>query len=379
VLRQKFENERGLPSLPNFFVQPPAENRSESRSIVVEDDEVLLVQNDVVPEITREEIASSPSSGSSSPEVGANWFPGPLRVANRTPSPSPSTSIATPLPKGQDRSDKSGLSHVPSPPMRPAAPAILEMSQLEVSSQDFLQLQASAPQSVPGPRKSLFLPHPNAPKPAPIPSEPMYIRRALEQQLHGPPRIPESRAINVIYLAIAGQRGPPNSTHACTIYGRCDKDLANSTGPVPITFTMEPPVTGPAQAPTGKVESTALRRPATASSVTPSVQGASFISTPSTPVNILSFPDRAAAPSIPVSQGIPTQLSEATPPASVTSASSIASRVAEVAGPGNVIPRSNFTPKVQTVRPRSRSFSGFQTASPLGTNGVGQKSVLIAI
>ena len=428
-LRQKFEVERRSPTLPQQLVG--------NGNIVIEDDEVPPTHDDSgVPEITHE--IESASSRSSSPDLSAAPLLGPLRVTNRTPSPSPSISHAPPSPSpsraevGDWKPDASPspsapptpvtptFSQIPPPqilqqgPPQPAAPIAQSESglrtgrgelphtrathspsagptslPLQPQSQPLTQAvprQAVIPatqQGGPGSRRSLFLPHPNAPKPAPIRSEPMYVRRALEQPVYGPPRIPESNAVHVIRMAVAGPRGP---TPLCTIYGRCDIDLSKATGPVPITFSLEPPPVRPVQVvnrpnfPSGMP-----RRPVAASSmppppsVGPSLPPMNPTSGPPAPTNSQFPSDRA-----PTTSSVPIPQSNGSKPpepstVSVNTVSTPTSKTAEAIPSSNVIPRANFTPKVQTPRPRSRSFSGFQTPSPLTTNPAGQQSVIIAV
>ena len=428
-LREKFEVDRRSPT-PHSVPQQLVGNGN----IVIEGDEVPPTHDDSgMPEITHE--IESASSRSSSPDISAAPLLGPLRVANRTPSPSPSVSLAPPSPSpsraeiGDWKPDASPspsapptpvtptFSQIPPPqvlqqgPTQPAAPIAQSESgprmgrgelphirathspsagstplPLQPQSQPptpVLPRQAATQPSAPGSRRSLFLPHPNAPKPAPIRSEPMYVRRALEQPVYGPPRIPESNAIHVIRMAIAGPRGP---TQPCTIYGRCDIDLSKATGPVPITFSLEPPVVRPVQVVNRPNYSSGMpRRPATASSmppppsVGPSIPSMNPTSGPPTPTNSQFPSDRApTTSSVPLPQSNGPQLPEPST-ASLKTVPAPTSKTAEAIPSSNVIPRANFTPKVQTPRPRSRSFSGFQTPSPLITNPAGQQSVTITV
>ncbi|KAF9499151.1 hypothetical protein BDN71DRAFT_223099 [Pleurotus eryngii] len=132
-----------------------------------------------------------------------------------------------------------------------------------------------------GMRTSLFMPHPNAPKPTVLSQGPMYIRKPssntsppFSAQPYGsqrpsevghPPvtldsRRPSTTAIppprhpgsglgglsRALHMAMSSRgvlgRGP-------TLFARCDVDLASSIGPVAITFSPEPfvgPPPGPA-------------------------------------------------------------------------------------------------------------------------------------
>ncbi|KAL0581386.1 hypothetical protein V5O48_000650 [Marasmius crinis-equi] len=135
-----------------------------------------------------------------------------------------------------------------------------------------------------GERKSLFLPHPNAPKPPSTgpglgPMGPLYQGGNSPQQQQTfnttPYRIdPKKIAIHALRLALSappppasllpppssapirGKNGkpaptppPPPRPRGPTIYARVDVDLSSASGPVPITFGIEPmgppPLPGP--------------------------------------------------------------------------------------------------------------------------------------
>ena len=155
-------------------------------------------------------------------------------------------------------------------------------------------------------RASLFLPHPNAPKPTASSAGPMYIR-SPPQQPQGPgPRNPAAVAINVMQMALSVGPKPagPGILRGPTIYGRVEVDLAVAQAPVPITFSIDPPA----------ISVPPVQRP---------------VLTPMRNV------------SLPVTKVVPAETEQSA---------------------GSAIPRANFFPKAGTTRPRSRSFSGFNSS-----------------
>ncbi len=164
-------------------------------------------------------------------------------------------------------------------------------------------------------RRSMFMPHPHAPKPAETPSGPMYGRQAPHQAPQGyQTGPPPGSAIYTLHMALV-MRGDPMRPRQMTIYGRFELDLSSSIGPVPVFFTLEPPNNIPANR---------FRPPTAPSSPAPSEQ-----------------PGESADYFM--------MNSSITPPPEN--------------GAGKAIPRANFFPKVKTPRPRSRSFSGFDSSA----------------
>ncbi|KAF8259416.1 rab-GTPase-TBC domain-containing protein [Lactarius quietus] len=161
------------------------------------------------------------------------------------------------------------------------------------------------------PRTGPFLPHPNAPKPSVTSQGALYWR-----SMPPAPLPPSNGLIQTLRRASQMIRvGPNGHPQFCTIYGSTTQDLLASVGPVLIFFSTDPPNDVPANR---------MR----------------MANTPSPPVP-------ASPKSISPSQG------GLRPPAE-RHASTSTSNV-------NVIPRTNFIPKVATARPRSRSFSGFDS------------------
>ncbi|KDQ49613.1 hypothetical protein JAAARDRAFT_165497 [Jaapia argillacea MUCL 33604] len=225
-------------------------------------------------------------------------------------------------------------------------------------------------------RVSIFLPHPNAPKAPAISSGPMYGRQNHPDQpppQYQPPVPPQNTVhggtvIHTLHLAAAARFGPNGQPRQTTIYGMCRQDLTNSLGPVPIMFSLEPLQSIPANRakPPGSLHGAVSlhghRRPATAGSVEPLDHERYRVASPPAPV----------APSVPAPEITPTPVVQEVQPAPAP----------------NVIPRANFFPKAQTPRPRSRSFSGFDSSiaeislpdesqrdSAKAPNGTGRQSV----
>jgi hypothetical protein len=153
-------------------------------------------------------------------------------------------------------------------------------------------------------RTSLFLPHPNAPKPPGTSQGPMYGRRSVVLD-HPPPAQPTGGSVfYAMHLARGAAFHPNGVPKKTTIYARTAVELTESPGPVPVSFSLEPPNNIPAQ--------------------------------------------RAAQEA----QGPPVQTSESDAPGTIG---------------GKPIPRANFMPKAPTRRPRSRSFSAVEkpVAAPM--------------
>ncbi|KAF5361144.1 hypothetical protein D9758_009039 [Tetrapyrgos nigripes] len=153
----------------------------------------------------------------------------------------------------------------PSPSTFPPTSPIASQGQVSHLRPTLNELRGYTPGQ--GERQSLFMPHPNAPK-APTDNHgmgPMFIRGTMSPspaQRAGPD--PRKVAANVLQMVLAspspqpsnifpppssapirGANGrtppPPPPTHlGPTIYARVDVDLATSTGPVPVTFSVQP-------------------------------------------------------------------------------------------------------------------------------------------
>lgn len=279
--RQRIEIDRSTPS-PQFVeaeVTP-------IRRIVVEDDEEL--PSHVVEE----------SYSTEGPSLDSLSVPAPSRVERQASEDSSEslTPPASPLDLALPPPESSAFP----PSARPAPPSLSELRGYAAGAND----------DAGGSRTSLFLPHPNAPKPTTSSAGPMYIRGGAPGQRPPMPNgiNPAAVAINTIRLAMSGPPRP--GPHGPTIYGKVEIDLSSSTGPVPILFSVDPPP--------------------------------------------ITQPTRAQASS-------PLKLS-LVPPVPYDSPRARRGSIDQV--PSSPIPRANFFPKAGTARPRSRSFSAFNSSSP---------------
>ncbi|KAG6890242.1 hypothetical protein C0992_002770 [Termitomyces sp. T32_za158] len=200
-----------------------------------------------------------------------------------------------------------------------------------------------------GERQSLFLPHPNAPKATPtsLSPGPMYITSQMQPPTPQPnaQRVRGS-AIQAIYMALSGHKplsGPRG--RGPTIYGITTVDLSAAMGPVPVQFAISPP---PATAPPpGSVPPPSVPCPPATSTQ------------PSMPVLVRSMPSTPSAsapgPGIAVRRVGSLDISSVGYGHTGTGVEPSEKRM--------VIPRANFFPQSGGIRPRSRSFSGFQSIS----------------
>lgn len=330
ALRQKIEMERAVspaagsqrsvsPS-PSALSEnqgpPPSINRISTQPIVQDDDGNEGPSTDP-PDLQAQERESESPERVSSPES-----------APPTTAPTSAGSVVV--------SEKAALESTqvvanPPPPYTPIAVASETQTELHVqaTSSSSHQTDPSPPvarplnpnrsPASPSARQSLFLPHPHAPKPTLSPTGPMYGRAPppvspLSPPLTGPLPGSLTHTLSTLY-SHRFEQGPFRRT----LYGKFDHDLAYSSGPIPISFTLEPPQSIPAN-----------RMPP---SNRPMHQSTSL-------------PDMLQQSSI---NGAPT----------VPSTDSNGFNQVVV---GKTIPRANFFPKVQTPRPRSRSFSGFDAS-----------------
>ncbi|KAF9459090.1 rab-GTPase-TBC domain-containing protein [Collybia nuda] len=274
-------------------------------------------------------------SPSPEPDLASQQRLGSLKVANRTPTP----------PEGRKESKDDVILVEPPSPMvpsvpQPTPPLTLSLQVPPASSTpppashlrpSLSELRGGQPgQPDQGQRRSLFLPHPNAPKaPSANSPGPMYIA----QQQPPPPTQHQVRGgvIQIIKIALAGGGLGPGwpgiPARGPTIYGRTTEDLSASNNPVLMVFSTEPP---PATAPLGS--------PARIYAPTPV--------TPSSPIR------GSFGMAMEARQGTPGNQSEGTE-----------GSTSEDQRASGVIPRANFFPKAGGARPRSRSFSGFNSTT----------------
>ncbi|KAG6914788.1 hypothetical protein DXG01_015319 [Tephrocybe rancida] len=333
----------------------------------------------------------SPSFVSSpEPDVGM----GRLGVANRTPSPSPSPSpspIAMVEDEDDDEEDEEELEREKEELRRMAA-AVSISPPTALAPQQTAPLPTPAPPTIrspppastsspipaptpaashlrptlaeirpPADRQSLFLPHPNAPKATPASLSPGPNIASIASA--PPPSSMPLRggALQTIHMALRGHGGQGQRGRGPTIYGIATSDLSAAMGPVLMHFSVSPP---PATAPPPGSVPTRVPPPVS----TPPPPAPSPLRNAATPTP--PPPPPASSSSLPPSQS----LAAPVPRIAVRRVGSVASLevtptgiTAEVETPGNgangVIPRANFFPKAGGVRPRSRSFSGFQSTT----------------
>lgn len=259
-------------------------------------------------------------------------------------------------------------------------------------------------------RQSLFLPHPNAPKSpndgiggvtvtglaGPGPGVPMYIAaQQQEGQQGGWARVPggpphtmmppvRPNVIGVIRMALTapprvamvksqgslgqgaqgptGQRSPLMAPiRGPTIYGRTETDLAVSMGPVPIMFSIDPPLTTARPSFSNPI-------PAPQTQGTPTSKPTMPSSPPRAPVQMMTKRQPQSEPQHPPRSASLLGSTVGAPAVGASVSNVGASAVDGDATPaiepktmGDVIPRANFFPKPPGMRPRSRSFSGFNS------------------
>ncbi|KAG5641671.1 hypothetical protein DXG03_004452, partial [Asterophora parasitica] len=267
---------------------------------------------------------SLPPLASVSPRPPVNGLPA---ATTFSPTPPPTASSSTLHPPPSPSSSTS-----PAPPPSHLRPSLNELRGLQ-------------PGQEPAQRQSLFLPHPNAPKaPSGHSPGPMYI---AQQQPPPPPRILRGGVMQTLRMALGGQgpQGGPRG-RGPTIYGIMTEDLSAATGPVLMQFSVTPP---PATAPPpGSV-------PPPASPILKQNMAIPAVSVTGPPQIVAPVP-RPAVRRV----GSMASLDAAAVDAAEKEVEAGAAATRPGSGP---IPRANFFPKAGTARPRSRSFSGFQSTS----------------
>ena len=178
-------------------------------------------------------------------------------------------------------------------------------------------------------RTSMFLPHPGAPKaPGMAPIGPLYGRMQSPPSISGVTpgaRHPQTSLLQLLHVAATTHTYPNGAPRKMTIYGKCKIDLANAIGPVSITFSLEPPISVPANR------------------IVPH-RSQSSDSSPTQPPSL--------QPSTPTNQSFPSSGPSSSPKPAGTDPDS------------GTAPRPNFFPQEPQIRPRSRSFSGSDSTSP---------------
>jgi hypothetical protein len=293
TMRQRIDAERRSPlaspvtsSFPQDQQLPSVGEVSMGSRIVFDDNEELPSQ---MLEGSSSVIHHSPSS-SPEPDFMLQSRLAPLVIANRTPSPAfieeekqkreqvdaeeeeenKDTFDVNPEPPSPLVPSEPPTSQPPSPSPTAASaspsnfPSAAPPSHIRTSLRDLHEGGIQIPGT--NQRRSLSLPHPNAPKPPPEASSspgPMFIAAQQPQ----PPQVPQTRAqstirltpIGVIKMALSSipRLGPPVSAlvrgqgqggflmRGPTIYGRTEGDLASAAGPEPIVWSVEPPPPSP--------------------------------------------------------------------------------------------------------------------------------------
>ncbi|TFK66952.1 hypothetical protein BDN72DRAFT_799449 [Pluteus cervinus] len=453
ALRQRFEVDKPADPVQRGSTEEERKNENDGEGIggkiVVEDDEELpsgLADDshlhdepsmseslETSPQISTEQLLPALDHPSSPPPIvnPAQQELAPIPPPTTAPLPSPSSTLTD----GGGLKPLGGTATPPPSSLSPSpSPSHLRPSLSELRGAD----GPGQPQ-----RRSLFLPHPGAPR-APAASQgPMYIQppsaggpasfastgfhqqpsqqpphppqlqsqSQSQQQLQTQPQqrppttfidgVPAGSSIHITRILSQKGRSPPSGRGPPpTMYGRTEVDLANSTGPVLITFTLDPPTKPPATAPGGVVPTLSIsmsygqgqqqgmggqggggggvvRRPSPSPSqlsrgTSPASSLGGSLTSPTSPQS--QSPSQSQyQPIIPTigvqrtisvdSQG--TNGSVVSPTGSVTSPTGSIGSVGSVGSGGGgpaPIPRANFFPKAGTARPRSRSFSGFNNS-----------------
>lgn len=285
-------------------------------------------------------------------------------------------------------SNYSGVPPTSSAPMPPLTPTEQDPSQHARS------LNRTAH---PFSRSSIFLPHPNAPKPVGHQGlGPMYARPSQTQPYHvDPPNAgPDSNpyplpspnsstfaapVLHRLRSASLAQSSAALHHPPMTIFAQCQPDLSTSMGPVPIVFSLEPlpPLTSSASGPPSRSPNSTTVVPPTRSATLPPPAHKGFLggNLPA-PVRV-----RSPVPDVSISSETKEEVSvsgsteqpplrlprrsataSSTPPASVKEATQVMTTTLPVLRPG-------FVPQVggaRGARPRSRSFSALG-AKVIGT------------
>ena len=284
----------------------------------------------------------SPTASTASEKKRSDGPP-PFHVTNPTPPPPPYTPKAPPLPEATISPSTLTLTAVPTSTIphisSPAGAMTGAIPERTITN---------APQALTATNsKNLFLPHPNAPKPNSSPQAPLYGRA-----MPPAPLLPPTSLIQAMRRAAQMCIGPNGFQRFCTIYGSTPQDLCTAAGPVLMYFSLDPPNDIPANR---------MRvAPAPAPAPTPA------------PV-VVTVPPQPLPPPAPVRTSNQNYLT------------SIPAPGAQQPFPGqrrgsgattDVIPRPGFVPKTGAVRPRSRSFSGFDSAMAPGTQLKEERHVL---
>ena len=203
------------------------------------------------------------------------------------------------------------------------------------------------------PEQALFLPHPNAPPPNPLVLSGQRVSTYGMPPVHDPPQTLSSPSnlpngntlLSTLRSAAANRFGPAGVPHNPTIYGKPIADLATSDGPVLMMWSISPFPPEPVSRTNSPAPNSRVPRRAATTGASPLSQSVSVPASPLPPPTNERLNNGAPALRAPV----PT----------------IARQDGDKPTGSNVLLRPNFSPQVHTVRPRSRSFSGFARDAPV--------------
>ena len=300
AIRNRFENERSpeVLTIKDAYFTPAREGE-----IVIPDDEEG-------PEVALPNGSSRPSSPTDTGNETFDSTTSSQRTGDDSVVTDETVIVIHPFPETRPlRLPRSPTSPVPRE-THPTPPQPLVIAQPRPSKPTTFDFGSS--------RTSMFLPHPGAPKaPGTAPVGPLYGRVQSPPFLAPGLKHSQTSLPQLLRMVAATQMHSNGAPRMMTVYGKCETDLANAVGPVPITFSLEPPISVPANR------------------VAPHRSQSSDSNPPPSPSSQPSTPTNQSFPSKPTGTGMNT----------------------------GAIPRPNFFPQKPQVRPRSRSFSGFDSAS----------------
>lgn len=405
ALRQKLETERSLSPGPSPIPGASPGIDGFGKGIVVEDDDEIHVE--VVPadqskmgdetmeadksRISIDSMASvsvesaAPSVASTSTDVTREMhrIEADLASVLQNPSVNPSTtslpaggdprtptvseyaiSLTQPLRLHERQMQRPEPPHELSHPQQQPPPHQPPPAQLQPH-----QIPIPRPLAQLTPEQALFRPHPGAPPPNPAVVSGQRISTYGMPPAHtGQPshlNPQQSTLVQTMRMAAAGRMGPNGVPRNTTIFGKTVVDLSNSLGPVAMVWSIDPFPPEPQRTNSPGPGRGVPRRSTTAGSSPLSMSvnmpppstptpPPEFRATPSPQMRASPSPQIRASPS-PSSSPVPTS---SMPPSPGIDGENRGSRV---------LPRANFLPQVGTPRPRSRSFSGSSSESPVNS------------
>lgn len=361
-------------------------------------DSLELKDNDSIRDRTPVPASPSPrtSFGHLAPLIVCNRTPSPAMLANGDEGDTHANSDST-QPEGSNLPPPLYPAHAQPfrqspPPSRPQQPLEPNVARQRPSHNNSLGQE----------RRSLFLPHPNAPKApanAPLNLQPgagVGAVSPVDSRSGGVPFASPSHAWPPVQVVIRMALSmPPRTTPSGpgkspvlilpTVYGRTEYDLATSDRPVPIMFSVDPPPPPPnaggrkATAPNGaylprigaggsNVNGLVVPGPVNSPPRRPSTSPARTGLGPALPVSSSVVP-KVASPVVHLPSSLTPEVKDK--PTTDTKVEKTEKTVgvtdSKAPAPKKPIPRPNFTPKTPGIRPRSRSFSGFNSSESRAT------------